>query len=374
MNNDAENDDFQPDRFVPNRPKMHVPLNTTPRTTRLSRHFGLIDGRVLNFKENETGPSSSSALKSSPMSGIMTLTSSPNVMGLLRHSAAALHRPAPLSKVSSVSAHLARTKQCLLTLDGPGIADDALAYPIAWSRRNLIAVACANDVYYQNLATKDVFLLCRVADRSLGELRVIEWAGNAGGGSAPGGDVGLSMTGGGMGGSRDHWLATGTTKGTVLLWDASRPNNKRPLLWSSPHSAADSNSSTSLDLLLDGGGTNPLDDSAHSVGALSWCGDVLAAGYYDGSVGLLDVRMRQRGARAYGHRGGGVLGVKWSVDGHWLASADRSGAVYVWDRRAGKTLMEVGTQGHRMRHRHRGAAAVKVCVCVYGFFLLSCFC
>ncbi|TFK71205.1 WD40 repeat-like protein [Pluteus cervinus] len=306
-----------PDRFVPKRPKMSIPLNVTPRTNRISRQFGLVDDRILSYKENDDPFSSASSLSSSSSS-----KDTSNVLGMLRRNASTLFQTPPPIKPVSVSENLSKAKQCVLTLDGPGISDDPFAYPISWSKKNLISVACHNEIFYQNLNTKKVSLLCRV-DRHLGAPRVIEWGG-AGNRNISGG----SESGGGSSTGREYWLSCGTSNGSVLIWDAARDSSVNPLVWS----------------------TSNIDHDYSSVGGLSWYENLLAVGYHDGTIGLMDIRERCRGRNVMGHRSGNVLAVSWSVDGTYLASADVYGAVCVWDRRMGKTVNEVGTQGHKMRH------------------------
>lgn len=283
----------QPDRFVPLRPKTAVPLNVTPRTNRISRQFGLMDDRVLNFKENENPSLSGSG--------------EVKMMGMLRRSASSLFHAPPSLHPVSVTENLLKSKQCLLTLDGPGISGDPFAFPISWSKTNLITVACQNEIFYQNLDTRAVTLLCQIDEASLGQTRVIEWAGDG----------------------WENLLASGTTTGNVLIWDVNR-NEAARSVWSSS--------------------CEPV-----PVGAFSWHGALLAGGFHNGVIIMFDVREKERGLPAAGHKGE-VLAVKWSPDGNCLASSDEHGSVYIWDMKAGKSRTEVGPQGHRMRH----SAPVKV--------------
>lgn len=92
------------------------------------------------------------------------------------------------------------------------------------------------------------------------------------------------------------------------------------------------------------------EDKLTGVGGLGWCDDLLVVGSRDGTVSLFDVRKKTETRRISAHKGK-VLGVKWNVDGSLVASGDDLGVVYVWDKRAGKQLLDDGTHGPKMRHR-----------------------
>ncbi|EGO03029.1 hypothetical protein SERLA73DRAFT_70493 [Serpula lacrymans var. lacrymans S7.3] len=181
--------DSPADRFIPSRPNLAIPLNTTPRTNRIAKSFGLVDDRILNYSVE--GSSSSPDAK---------------VYSLLRKSASELfHTPLHVSMLSA-KANLGKRKQFLLALDGPGIPRDRFASPMAWSSTNCIAVACKCDVYYQNLNTRAIVRLCGgTADDGL--LHSIDWAGP----------------------NRPNTLALGTVKGTIQLWDSEE--RKQIVAW-----------------------------------------------------------------------------------------------------------------------------------------------
>ncbi|RDB17754.1 Anaphase-promoting complex subunit cdc20 [Hypsizygus marmoreus] len=279
------------DRFIPSRPKNAIPLNVTPRTNRISRQFGLSDSRVLNFKDNQENIASSSRDDS-------------NMFSLLRRSASSLFHTPPRPRPTSVTENLTKRKQCVLTLDGPGISKDPQAYPITWSKQNLIAVACGNDVFYQNLNSRVVSHLFKLEVAQPGELRSIEWAGKG----------------------RETILAAGSSTGVVQVWDAGEGRGAGSFrrMWR--------------------------EGQAMGVGGLDWNDDVLAVGSHDGTISLFDIRMKGEARQVPAHKGK-VLGLKWSTDGRMVASSDDLGMVYIWDKRAGKQLLDEGTQGAKMRHR-----------------------
>jgi cell division cycle protein 20 (cofactor of APC complex) len=165
-----------------------LPLHITPRTRRISKEFGLTDEKILKFNDS-LGGSSSSRYKDE------------NTIGLLRRSASSLFQKSPIVHLSSVTENLSKRKECLAILDSPGVPKDPNAYPMSWSRRNLIAVVCAFDIFYQNVDTKSVSQLCRSVH---GITNVIQWAGD----------------------EQPNYLAAGNHRGMVLLWDAASSGSR----------------------------------------------------------------------------------------------------------------------------------------------------
>ncbi|KAG6833391.1 hypothetical protein H0H87_007376 [Tephrocybe sp. NHM501043] len=273
------------DRFVPSRPKNSIPLNVTPRTNRISRQFGLADNRVLNYKESAPEEDS-------------------KMYGMLRRSVASLFNIPPPARASSVASNLTSRQQCMMVLDGPGMSKDPLATPITWSLDNRIAVACGNDVFYQNLENRAVSRLCSLTLPDTGQLDHVHWGGTG----------------------WEQKLALGTSRGIMQVWDAGRGPGKDALLcmWR--------------------------EEKSSGVGALAWNKQVVAVGLKDGSISLLDVRCAQETRRVSVHKGK-VIGLKWKLDGSMIASSDDLGIVHIWDKRTGKELLDAGTQGSKMRHR-----------------------
>lgn len=227
-----------------------------------------------------------------------------NMFGLLRRSVSSLFHSPPRRRPTSVTENLSKRQQCVLTLDGPGINSDPYAFPITWSRKNLIAVACGNDIFYQNLNSRVVTRLCKVDVSMPGELQSIEWAGRG----------------------RESILALGSSTGVVQVWDAGQAGGQGSLLriWR--------------------------ENQSSGVGGLAWNEDLLSVGLSDGTISLFDTRSKAEARRVSAHRGK-VLGIKWSTDGLYMASGDDLGMVYIWDKRAGKQLLDESTQSSKMRHQ-----------------------
>ncbi|EIM80192.1 WD40 repeat-like protein [Stereum hirsutum FP-91666 SS1] len=267
------------DRFISTRPDILFPINTTPRTNRVAQMLGLADDRFLNFTDSTSAP--------------------PDKMMLsLRRSASQLfHTPATLSPTSSLS-HLAKRRQFILALDGPGIPQDPWAYPLSWSKKNVIAVACGHDIYYQNLDTREIAHLCNLPRSTMGRIRALEFAEDV---------------------ASCNLVALGTTTGSVQVWDTGE-EKKRIRLWS----------------------------DANWAGAtvVSWKGaksQEFVVGRHDGKMSLYDVRVEKELSGWKGHKGD-VFGAKWSEDQRFLASVDNRGTVLVWDSR------NMSTKLAKMRH------------------------
>jgi cell division cycle protein 20 (cofactor of APC complex) len=231
-----------------------------------------------------------------------------------RMNASQLFRSPSLSHPTSAAAHLGTHKRFTLALDGPGIPSDPFAFPLAWSSKNYIAVACGTEVYFQNLDTREILNLCWLTESRRNEVHCIEWGGQ-------------------------RWqdtLALGTTEGTVQLWDATECRRiglgTQVRKWKYP---------------------------PDKVGGISWHGNMLTVGRSKGTITLFDVRMRDIVRIMGGHKSK-VCGLKWSDDGNFMASGDHSGGVLIWDARAGKSLSEGLERRSKMKH----SGPVKVwCLC-----------
>ncbi|KAI0327331.1 WD40 repeat-like protein [Cubamyces sp. BRFM 1775] len=272
------------DRFI-SAPKDHaLPLQTTPRTQRIAKVFGLADDRVLKYTDTNVEASTNSFL------------------GRHRFNYYQLLKKPHQVPATSAEAHLGARKQFVLALDGPGIPSDLFAYPISWSARNSIAVACGRDVYYQNLDTRAISHLFKLPP-TRGKLITIEWSPK-----------------------EPNLLAAGTSNGDMQLWDTETTTQVRR--WQ--------------------------EEAFVDVGGMSWCDKVLAVGLGDGIITLYDIRQQDPIGRIESHRDK-VHGLRWRHDGNYLASSDQQGVVQVWDARASKNL----TADFRYRSKMKHHAPVK---------------
>ncbi|KAI0076884.1 WD40 repeat-like protein [Panus rudis PR-1116 ss-1] len=281
------------DRFITTRPEGFATLSVTPRTQRIARVFGMIDDKVLNTDESSSRGASSS-------------TSSNNTLSQFRANVNKLLHKSTQMNICSAAAHLNK-RQFLLALDGPGVSKDVYAYPISWSHagHNTIAVACNDDIYYQDLDTRIITQMCSLDSEQEGEPVSLEWS--------------LSYP---------HTLAIGSTLGSIQLWDA--PTRKRVRAWH--------------------------DENLEDVGAMSWRDTLLTVGVAAGGVGLYDSRERDPVGRLTRHKSK-VIGCQWSHNGDYLATSDKQGVVNIWDARAGKTLTHSDRVGKVKYRAHVKALA-----------------
>lgn len=221
---------------------------------------------------------------------------------MLRRSVSELFNVPRLLSSVSAKANLAARKQFVMALDGPGISRDPFAFSMTWSRTNCIGVAFNSDVYFQNLETRAIVHLCRVSVDN-GPVHSIDWCGDP----------------------QSHILGLGTTSGDVHAWDT-----------------------LSLTRIAD------WSDDESPVGGMHWNECVLAVGRKDGRVSLFDLRTPKKIRQTKGHKRH-VHGVKWSLDGKYLATGDHSGTVHIWDQRANNYL----TSGDKkLLAKHEGPVKV----------------
>lgn len=266
---------------------MFMPLDITPRTRRISKQLGLVDDRILNFRDD------TNVVREPP--------NDDSTLALMRRSASSLFNVSPPSRPTSVLENLNKRRSCTVVLDSPGVSLDPEAYPISWSNHNCIAVACKNSVYYQNIDTRTVYHLSTVPLSP--QINAIQW-GNE---------------------KNDRRLALGLPNSIVQVWEAT-DNAIGTCLHS--WSAEDKGSAKSI----------------------SWKGDVLAVGFQGGEIHLTDVRTPRESSTLKKHRNR-VLGLQWSPGGDYLASGDSAGIVHIWDRRNGKSLMDAGQPLKKLRHK-----------------------
>ncbi|TFY67421.1 hypothetical protein EVJ58_g1637 [Rhodofomes roseus] len=267
------------DRFITAPQEDPAPLNITPRSKRIARNFGLIEDRVLQYAAPKSRNSLGNELNEHRLQVQQLFSTTPK-----RSSASAAH-------------HLGTRKQFILALDGPGIPSDPFAYPLCWSSRNAIAVACGRQLYYQNLDNRVVTHLGALNERREGRLYTIEW-------------------------SKDDpiKLASGTTTGVVHLWDSEEKEVIRR--WKCRDRA--------------------------EVGGMDWRGNMLSVGGTEGNVELFDSRAPESVGMLSGHSWK-VFGVRWSPSGDYLASSDEKGIMQIWDARAGKPLSDSSKLGCKKR-------------------------
>ena len=161
-------------------------------------------------------------------------------------------------------------------LDAPALQDDFYLNLVDWSAHNVLAVGLGTCVYLWSACTSKVTKLLDLG-RPDNKVCSVSWTG------------------------RGTYLAVGTEKGEVEVWDAREQKKVRVL-------------------------------SGHKqrAGCLSWSGSSLSSGSRDRSILHRDVRQsNDYCAKLVGHKSE-VCGLKWSPDGRELASGGNDNAICVW--------------------------------------------
>ncbi|XP_038650141.1 fizzy-related protein homolog [Scyliorhinus torazame] len=195
--------------------------------------------------------------------------------------------PYSLSPVSNKSQKLLRSprkptrkisKIPFKVLDAPELQDDFYLNLVDWSAINVLSVGLGACVYLWSACTSQVTRLC---DLSIDGDSVTSVCWN----------------------ERGNFVAVGTHKGYVQIWDAAAG---KKLISLDGHSAR--------------------------VGALAWNADQLSSGSRDRLILQRDVRTPplQMERRLQGHRQE-VCGLKWSPDHQHLASGGNDNKLFVWN-------------------------------------------
>lgn len=162
-------------------------------------------------------------------------------------------------------------------LDAPNLVDDYYLNVLDWSCNNILAVALGSEVYLWNAGTSDITSLPSL-DAEL--VTSLSW-----------------ISGG-------EYLAIGTNKKTVQLWDVRRQKRVRDL-------------------------------HGHTgrVGVLAWADYILSSGSQDNTIFNHDVRIRDHHISTFYGHSQEVCGLKWNFENTLLASGGNDNLVNVWDTR-----------------------------------------
>ncbi|XP_065569786.1 fizzy-related protein homolog isoform X2 [Artemia franciscana] len=162
-------------------------------------------------------------------------------------------------------------------LDAPELQDDFYLNLVDWSSQNMLSVGLGSCVYLWSASTSQVTRLCDLSTES-DSVTSVGWS------------------------EKGHWMAVGTHKGSVQIWDVQATKCVRVL---EGHTAR--------------------------VGALAWNGDMLSSGSRDRSILQRDTRISPQFTerRLAAHRQE-VCGLKWSPDNQYLASGGNDNKLFVW--------------------------------------------
>ena len=206
------------------------------------------------------------------------------------------HSPYSLSPLSPYSQKLLRSprkpirkisKVPFKVLDAPELQDDFYLNLVDWSSTNVLGVGLGTSVYLWSACTSQVTKLCDLANRE-DSVSSVSWS------------------------EKGNYIAVGTFKGDVQIWDASASK------------------------LI-----NTLPGHTARVGALAWNHDLLCSGSRDRNVLLRDIRTpsTETERKLTGHKQE-VCGLKWSPDHMLLASGGNDNKLLVWNVNGGNSPIQ----------------------------------
>lgn len=161
-------------------------------------------------------------------------------------------------------------------LDAPELMDDFYLNLLDWSARNVLSVALGQTLYLWNADTGDIQQLMST-NASSNIITGVSWNGDG------------------------SLLSVGLSDAEVAIWD---PAGSAPI--------------------------RTIHDARGRVGAMSWNGNILAAGSRDSCVRFYDVRAPSCIATYRGHSQE-VCGVKWNPNTNQLATGGNDNLVNIWD-------------------------------------------
>ncbi|NXX80011.1 CDC20 protein, partial [Urocolius indicus] len=161
-------------------------------------------------------------------------------------------------------------------LDAPEIRNDYYLNLIDWSSQNFLAVALQNFVYLWSYTSGEIIQLLQM-ENSNDYISSVSWI------------------------KEGNYLAVGTSNAEVQLWDVQQQKCLRNM---TSHAAR--------------------------VGSLSWNSHILSSGARTGHIHHHDVRVAQHHVATLAGHTQEVCGLKWSLDGRYLASGGNDNLVNIW--------------------------------------------
>lgn len=190
-------------------------------------------------------------------------------------------------------------------LDAPAMVDDYYLNLLAWSPRNVLAVALAENTYVWNAQTGTVTHLAEAPEGTY--VCALDWSGDG------------------------AYVAIGLSNGDVELWDVEADRRLRTM---GGHQAR--------------------------VPSLSWNSHLLSSGCQDGSIWHHDVRVAQHKVGVLQGHTGDVCGLAWRPDGDCLASGANDNVVNIWDGRVGDVTPDGRTAPKFTKRNHTAAVKVRL--------------
>ncbi|KAM3654185.1 cell division cycle protein 20 homolog [Ammospiza maritima maritima] len=161
-------------------------------------------------------------------------------------------------------------------LDAPEMFNDYYLNLIDWSSQNFLAVALDNAVYLWNHATREIILLLQMEHQDV-YISSASWI------------------------KEGDYVAVGTSSAEIQLWDVEQQKYLRTM---TSHYAP--------------------------VGTLSWNSCILSSGARTGHIHHHDVRVAEHHVATLAGHTQEVCGLRWSLDGHYLASGGNDSLANVW--------------------------------------------
>jgi len=162
-------------------------------------------------------------------------------------------------------------------LDAPSLVDDFYLNLLDWSSENILAVALSDSVYLWNAANGVIQKLMTTSEPD-DFVTSISWIEDG------------------------SYLGIGTNHNEVLIYDVEKQKKVRTM-----------------------------DGHTGRVSSLSWNAHILSSGSRDTNVINHDVRIQQHLVSTLRGHEQEVCGLKWSLDGNYLASGGNDNILNVWD-------------------------------------------
>ncbi|XP_054149366.1 LOW QUALITY PROTEIN: cell division cycle protein 20 homolog [Melozone crissalis] len=191
-------------------------------------------------------------------------------------------------------------------LDAPEMFNDYYLNLTDWSSQNFLAVALDNAVYLWNYGTREIIPLLQT-EHPYPYISSVSWIKDG------------------------DYLAVGTSSAEVQLWDVEQQKCLRTMT-----------------------------SHCGRVGTLSWNFSSLCSGAQTGQIHHHDVRVAEHHVATLAGHTEEVCGLKWSLDGHYLASGGSDSLANVWPctQGGGGDFAPVQTFT-----QHQGAVKVRLAWC-----------
>ncbi|KAF9129423.1 substrate-specific activator of APC-dependent proteolysis [Mortierella sp. 14UC] len=205
-----------------------------------------------------------------------------------------IYAPTPVSQesrnilLSPKKAQRAISRVPFKVLDAPDLKDDFYLNLVDWSSKNVLGVGLGSSVYLWSAATGNVHQLCDVG--SPDTVTSLSWTSSA------------------------SYLAVGTDKGDIQIWDVSVQKRIRTMT-----------------------------GHTQRVGVLAWSDHTLTSGSRDRKIYHRDVRTQEMYQQTLISHSGEVCGLKWNSSGTQLASGGNDNRLIIWDKESTKPQFQFRT-------------------------------